>query len=102
MASIDNDYQFDDDDDDWLGRKQRGLLEVNRSMLQGEPDRGKDLKMNKKTKRQKYKIQNIDCKKCQKSTVPKKVIFGFFGIGCRNGEKSNFQFQFKISVLMFF
>ena len=64
MASIDNDYQFDDDDDDWLGRNQRGLLEVNRSMLQGEPDRGKDLKMNKgkKTKRQKYKIQNTKYK----------------------------------------
>ena len=66
-------------------------------------------KKDKNTKIQKGKIQNTKykykihiAKKCQKSSILRKVIFGFFGIGCRNEEKGNFQFQFKISVLIFF
>ena len=66
FASIDNDYQFDDDDEDWLGRLQRGLSEINRSrlnLLQG----GAENEKWKKDKKTKYKIQIA--KKCQKSTI---------------------------------
>ena len=64
MASIDNDYKFDDDDDDWLGRLQRGLSEINRSrlnLLQGEAENEK-WKKYKNTKRQNTKIQNTKYK----------------------------------------
>ena len=86
MASIDNDYQFDDDDDDSGGRKQRGLLEVNRSrltLLQGEQQKTKD----KKTK---YKIQNTDCKKMSKIYRPQKSDFGIFRDWMQKWRKEQF------------